>query len=597
MRHFWPELSRQRRLIAGSFAALLIGIVMQLLEPWPLKWVLDHVIRHRATAPGSAAWLAGLSPEVLMPLAAVCYVVVVGARATTDYVQTLGFAIIGNRVISQVRTKLYRHLQALPMSFHHKARSGDLLVRIVGDVKLLRDAAVTTILPLCGSVLVLIGMVCVMLVLNWKLALLAMTVLPLFSLSTVRVGRRIHEAARIQRHREGAVAAMAAEAISSMHVVQALSLEEHFEGAVTKQEQRCVSEEVKTRRLSARLERTTDILIALATAMVLWYGGLLTLEGRLSPGDLVVFLTYLKRGFRPLQDFAKYAIRLAKATAAGERIVDLLDTVSDVVDSPTACPAPRFAGQIRFDSVSFCYESAKPVLTNFTAGIEPGQLVALVGTSGSGKSTLLSLLMRFYEPTQGRIEIDRHDVKDWTIASLRGQVSVVLQDTVLFAASVADNIGFGAANTGREQIEAAAELARADEFIRALPMSYDTVLGERGVNLSHGQRQRIAIARAALRDAPIVLLDEPTTGLDQRSKRLVNDALVRLVAGRTTIWVTHDLHEAMRADEIYFLESGSVVERGTHAELIAQDGRYAQLYRLQNHEHAAASQSVAAAAV
>ena len=209
-----------------------------------------------------------------MPLAAVCYVLVVGARAIADYLQTLGFAVIGNRVVSQVRTKLYRHLQALPMSFHHKSRSGDLLIRIVGDIKLLRDAAVTTILPLCGSVLVLVGMVSVMLVLNWKLALLAMTVLPLFSLSTVRVGRRIHEAARSQRQREGAVAAMAAEAISSMQVVQALSLEEHFEGAVAKQEQRCVSDEVKTRRLSARLERTTDLFIAVATAMVLWYGGL-----------------------------------------------------------------------------------------------------------------------------------------------------------------------------------------------------------------------------------------------------------------------------------------------------------------------------------
>ena len=459
MRHFVPELSRQRGLVAGSFVALLVGIVMQLLEPWPLKWVLDHVIRHSATTPDSATWLDRLSPEILMPLAAACYVLVVGARAMADYAQTLGFAVIGNRVISQVRTKLYRHLQALPMSFHHKARSGDLLIRIVGDIKLLRDVAVTTILPLSGSVLMLIGMVSVMLVLNWQLALLAMTVLPLFSLSTVRVGRRIHEAARSQRHREGAVAAMAAEAISSMQVVQALSLEEHFEGSVAKQEQRCVSDEVKTRRLSARLERTTDLLIALATAMVLWYGGLLTLEGRLSPGDLVVFLTYLKRGFRPLQDFTKYAIRLAKATAAGERVVELLDTVPDVCDSPNARPAPRFAGHIRFESVGFRYDPAKPVLTDFTLEIEPGQLIALVGPSGGGKSTLLSMLMRFYEPAQGRIEVDRRDIKDWTIASLRGQVSVVLQDTVLFAASVSDNIGFGAVNAAREQIEAAARLA------------------------------------------------------------------------------------------------------------------------------------------
>jgi ATP-binding cassette subfamily B protein len=350
---------------------------------------------------------------------------------------------------------------------------------------------------------------------------------------------------------------------------------------VSGHERRNVSEEVKTRRLSAGLERTTDLLIAVATALVLWYGGLLALKGSLPPTDLLPFLFYLKRGFRPLQDFAKYAARLAKATAAGERIVELLDIVPEVCDSPQARPAPRFSGRIQFESVSFHYEPDKSILHDFAVDIAPGQLVALVGPSGSGKSTLLNLLMRFYEPTQGRILIDGHELRDWTLASLRGQISVVLQDTVLFAANVYDNIGFGAVNVGREQIEAAARLAGAEDFIRALPQGYATPLGERGVNLSHGQRQRIAIARAAVRDATLVLLDEPTTGLDPKNKRLVRDALLRLGQGRTTLWATHDLSEAAQADNVLFLDSGRVLEQGSHRELISAGGRYAQLYHLQ----------------
>lgn len=581
MRHFWPEFHEQRTLVAGSFVVLIFGIFMQLLEPWPLKWVIDHVVRNHTESSPTGTLPFQVSPQLMLPFAAMFYVIVVGARAWADYLQTLGFAVAGNRVISRVRTKLYRHLQSLPMSFHHKSRSGDLLVRVVGDIKLLRDAAVTTILPLCGSVLVLVGMIVVMLAVNWKLALLAMTVLPLFGFTTVRVGRRIHEAARSQRQREGAVAAMAAEAISSMQVVQALSLEQHFEEAVAKHEQRSVSDEVKTRRLSARLERTTDLLIAVATAMVLWYGGLLSLHDRLSPGELIVFLTYLKRGFRPMQDFTKYAIRLAKATAAGERVVELLDTAATVTDAPNALPAQRIEGRIRFDAVSFHYEPEKPVFEELTLAIDAGKFIAVVGNSGSGKSTLLNLLLRFYEPTHGCIEIDGADIRRFTIASLRNQISVVLQDTVLFAASVSDNIHFGAANSTEEQLLTAAKIAGADEFIRRLPQGYATILGERGANLSHGQRQRIAIARAALRDAPLLLLDEPTTGLDQKHKRLVNDALRRLIAGRTTLLVTHDLTEAMCADEIYYFESGRIAEHGSHHQLMAINGQYADIYRLQ----------------
>ena len=581
MRHFWPELRRQRSLIAGSFIALVAGVAMQLMEPWPLKFVLDYLL---GGAQDSAANFPSglgyeLSADTLLIAAGLAYVIIVTARATAEYLQTLGFAVIGNRVVSQVRSKLYRHLQSLPMAFHNKSRHGDLLIRVVGDIKLLRDASVTAVLPLVGSTLVLVGMLGVMLILNWRLGLVALAILPLFSVASIRIGHRVHRAARQQRERESAISAMAAEAMASMQVVQALSLEQHFEGSFTSEEKRNVADEIKTRRLSAQLERSTDVLIAIATALVLWHGGRLALAGSISPGDLIVFLTYLKRGFRPLQDFAKYVARLAKATAAGERIVELLEVTPHVCDRANAQPVPPLRGRLSFEQVRFHYDAEKPVFQNLTCTIDPGKTVAIVGPSGIGKSSIFNLLMRFYDPVAGRILIDGYDIRDFTIDSLRQQISIVLQDTVLFAANVYDNIAFGAANVSRERIEQAARDANADSFIRALPHGYDTMLGERGVNLSHGQRQRIAIARAAVRNSPLLLLDEPTTALDQKNKRFVLDAIKRLAAGRTTLWVTHDLREAVEADVICLIDSHGVVEHGTHEELIASGGIYAQMFR------------------
>ncbi|MGI9455651.1 MAG: ABC transporter ATP-binding protein [Aeoliella sp.] len=580
MRHFRPDLVRERWRIAGSMVALVVGVLAQLLEPWPLKIVIDAVL---APAVDGTEFATGgwFSTGAILALAAITYILIVALRATASYHQSVGFAMIGNRVISRLRSRLYSHLQALPLAFHNKARHGDLLVRMVGDIKLLRDVAVTAILPLLGSVLVLVGMALVMLWLNWKLALMALAVLPLFALSTVKIGRRIHDAARKQRQREGAVAAKAAEAISSMQVVQALSLESHFEQSFAVSEDRNAADEVKTRKLAARLSRTTDLLIACATASVLWYGAHLTLQGVMTAGSLIVFLTYLKRGLRPLQGFAKYAARLAKATAAGERIVELLDIQPDICDAPDAIDAPTFVGGIGFENVGFHYETDTPVLKQFCAKIEPGKFVAVVGQSGAGKSTLISLMNRLYDPTSGRVTIDGTNVRDWTLDSLRSQMSVVLQDTVLFVGSVWDNISYGAPEVTHEQVVDAAQQAAADAFISRLPQGYDTEIGERGVTLSHGERQRIAIARAIIRDAPILLLDEPTTALDQNNKRLVRNALCELATGRTTLLVTHDLRESADADRILLVDDGKVIEQGTHDELIATDGRYAELYRAQ----------------
>jgi ATP-binding cassette, subfamily B, bacterial len=323
------------------------------------------------------------------------------------------------------------------------------------------------------------------------------------------------------------------------------------------------------------------MLIGVATALVLWRGAELVMANTLTPGDLLVFLTYLKNAFKPVRDFAKYIGRLAKASAAGDRILDLLDHAPEIYDLPDAQPAPRLVGAVTFEQVKFAYQPGHLVLHHLDFEIQPGQRVAIVGHSGSGKSTLSSLLLRLYDPTEGRILIDGTDIRQYTLESLRTQISVVLQDSVLFAASVWDNITYGSAMATEADVIAAAKLANAHNFILKFPLGYDTVLGERGVTLSGGQRQRLSIARAAIRQAPILVLDEPTTGLDKANEREVLDALERVETGRTTLMIVHDLELAARADLILYLEQGRLLEQGNHDELMQLGDRYAALYRLQ----------------
>jgi ATP-binding cassette, subfamily B, bacterial len=583
VRRFWPYVRRQRGLLAGSFVMLFAGVGLRLLEPWPLKLVFDHVFDAAARGrPAAFPLLGALDPAALLLVAALAVVALTAARALTDYAYTVGFALASNRALNEVREDLYRHLQRLSLSFHTRAKSGDLIVRVVGDVGMLKDATVTAALPLLANLLALAGMVGVMVWLEWRLAAVVLLTAPLFWLCTVRIGRRIREVARAQRQREGAMASTAAEALGAIKVVQALGLEATFAGTFTREGRHNLTEGVKASRLTARLERTVDVLIAAATALVLWYGARLVLGGALTPGDLLVFLAYLKTAFRPVRDLAKYTGRLAKATAAGERVLDLLDRQPEVRDLPGAVEAPPLRGRVGFEGVTFAYEPGEPVLRGLDFVAEPGRHVAVVGPSGVGKSTLASLLLRLYDPTAGRVLFDGRDVREYTLASLRRQASVVLQDNVLFATSVRENIACAAPGVDGAEVEAAARLANAHDFITALPQGYDTVLGERGVTLSHGQRQRIAIARAVVRRAPLLVLDEPTTGLDEENQRAVAEALGRLAAGRTTFLITHDLQLAARADLILYLEGGAVRERGTHAELLRAGGRYAALYRLQN---------------
>jgi ATP-binding cassette subfamily B protein len=536
-RRFWPLMRRERALVAGSMSMLVVEVFLRLLEPWPLSFVVDHVLV--PSPDGQVPYLEGLSaldPGTLITLAAVALVCFTGLRALSRYLSAVGFALTGNRLMNEVRADLYHHIQNLSLAFHNKSRSGDLLVRVIGDVGLMREVAVTAFLPLLGNVLVLTGMVAVMFWMNWQLAAAALVTAPLFLLSTVRLGRRIQSVSRKQRQREGGMASTAAESIGAIQTVQALSLDGAFSETFLADNRKSLKEGVQAKRLSARLERTVDVLNALATALVLWLGARIALSGALSAGELLVFLSYLKSAFRPVRNFAKYAARIAKASASAERVLEVMDLEADVRDADDAVAAPAFRGDVK---------------------------------------------MRLHDPGQGCVRIDGEDIRRYTLVSLRAQTSVVLQDTLLFASSVRENIACGANEASAEQVEAAARLANADDFIRRLPQGYETPVGERGVTLSRGQRQRLAVARAAVRGARLLILDEPASGLDEENDRALGEALERLAEGRTTLLVTHDLEQASRCDVVYFLEAGRVVEAGSHEELMRAGGRYATMYRLQ----------------
>lgn len=581
LRRFRPNLVKQRRLIAGSIGLLFAEILLRVLEPWPLKFVFDRVIPQAPSGGRSGiAAIDALEPGTLLVLAAAALVGLTGLRAIAAYGNTVGFALIGNRVLTDVRAEVFRHMQCLSLSFHSRSRAGDLIVRVIGDMGLLKEVTVTAVLPLVANLLLLVCMMGVMLLLHWKLALVAFAIFPLFGIAAARLGTRIREVSRKQRRREGAMAATAAETIGAIKIVQALSLESVFDDAFSGQNRQSMKDDVKGRRLAASLERKVDVLIAVAAALVLLFGARLVMANALTPGDLLVFLAYLKDAFKPVRNFAKFTGRLAKASAAGDRVVDLLEEEPEVRDLPGAVPAPSFRGEVRFEKVGFAYEEGRKVLDGIDFETREGERVAVIGPSGAGKSTLVGLLLRLYDPIDGRVTIDGEDVRKYTLTSLRSQFGMVLQDAMLFAASVRENIAYGAPEATAEEVEAAARLANAHEFIETLPLGYDTVLGERGVTLSAGQCQRIAIARAAVRGGRILILDEPTRGLDKENERAVVEALERLSRGRTAFFITHDMALASRADRILYLEGGTIREEGTHQELLRRGGRYAAFWKL-----------------
>lgn len=549
VQRFAPHLRRERGLLAGGTLALFAEVAMRLLEPWPLKLLLDRFTARTGLAPQ-------METGTFIVFCAVAVVLFSVVRAGAAYASTVAFALAGNRILTRVRHELFLHLQQLQGRFHDRARGGDVVMRVMGDVGLLKDVLVTALLPLGANVLILVGMLSVMVWLDPGMTLLAVLLLPLFALRMIKLGGRIRSVSRIQRKREGDLAGTAAETMGAMQTVQALSLEDRSAAAFEALGNRDMKEGVKAKRLQASLERSVDVLIAGSTALVLGWGAHRMFLGEITPGDLVVFLAYLKSAFKPMGSLAKYTGRLSKAAAAGERVLDVLEEEPEVKERPDAVDAPDFRGDLRLEGVRFSYPGGNGVLDGVQLHLRPGEQVALVGPSGTGKSTLISLLLRLRDPEEGRILFDGQDIRDFRLQGLRRQVSVLLQEPVLFATTIGENIAFGGEEVTREKVEAAARLAGAHDFIQRLPEGYDTVLGERGLTLSRGERQRIAIARMAVRPAPFVILDEPTTGLDPENVALVTAALARICRGRTTLLITHDIQLAVGMERVVRLEHG-----------------------------------------
>lgn len=589
------------RIVSGIIA--FYGSLLKLL---PLAFVVDHMLldgvklsadeaSHAAAQQAPAhqglidTLLASVNTTYLLWGCAAAVIVIALLMAAASYISTVGLALAGSHILSRVRKDLFAHLQRLSLRLHSQARTGDLTMRLINDIAMLREAVITALMPMLANIFILLGMFGMMLYLNWRLTSLALLAVPLMWWSTTRASRKIHEVSRAQRKREGSMASKAAEYIASIRTVQSLSLEQETMRSFAGDDAESRKQNVQSKRLSAGLERRVDIIIAVISALVLLNGSYSVLHGDMSTGDLIIFMSYLNNSFRPVREYAKYTGRLSKALAAGERVVNLLDEQPDIHDKPNAEVLTSARGEIRFDHVKFSYdmqdEEPLAVLKDMDFLIKPGEKIAIVGPSGAGKSTITSLLLRLYEPKEGCVCLDGKNIQDYTIASLRSQIAIVPQDNLLFGLSVRENIALGAVNQAEkitdEEIIQAAKLANAHDFITALPQGYDTILSERGGSLSGGQRQRIAIARAAMNKSAVLILDEPTVGLDQENEAHVISALENLMQNRTTLMITHDLALAAKTDRILFINNGTIEEQGNHQQLLAQGGNYANWWKLQ----------------
>ncbi len=578
-----PFIREKTSLLLIAFTGLFGQMLLRLLEPWPLKYIIDRLANPDPNSSVHLQPLLSLDISHYFLLLALALVIITLCRALTTYATTVCMALAGNHIIIRLRGQLFDHLQRLSPIFYQKQRSGDLVVRLISDMGMMKEVAVTAAVPLIGNVLIFFCIVVVMLWLNWQLALLSLSTLPLLWLMTLSKSKSIHKVARKNRKREGVMAATASESIQAIQSVQALTLERRFSEVFTSANNKSLKEGVQGKRLLAGLQRNVDILIAISTALVLWYGALQVVKGVLSPGELLVFVYYLRRLFRPIRDFSKYTARLAKASAAGERVLAVLEQEQDVRDRPDAIIAPTFCGRVSLRNVSFGYlPEERCILKHLNLDIPIGERLAIVGPSGSGKSTLLNLLLRLHDPQHGVVMFDDQDIRQYNLTTVRSQVAVVLQETMLFNGSIADNISIGMQHCSQEALVEAAKLAEIHDFIMSLPDGYSTEVSERGVTLSAGQRQRIAIARAALKQAPILLLDEPTTGLDPVTEQSVTKALLRLASGRTTLVVTHRLEMARQCNRIIYIQDGELVEQGSHQQLLAQGKAYAAQFSPQN---------------
>ena len=564
---------KMRDLLKPHYKILWLGLiavigegVANLLQPWPLKIVLDNVLKSREIH----GWLnsfilsvAGQDRLAILRFAALAVLGIALVDALCSYTEKYVTTSVGQWVMHDLRLMLYHRIQRLSLAYHDEKQTGDLLSRVTSDIDAIQSFIASGLLTALVNGMTLVGMVGVMFYINWRFTLIALSVAPVLFGVVFTYTRRIKKASREVRKKEGEIVSVIQEVFSSIRVVKAFAREDYEERRLEEESLEGVEIALRARGLKAKLAPIVDIIVAIGTAMVLWFGARMALTGTLSAGSLILFIWYLGKMYKPMQELSKMTDAYSKASVGYERIREVLDTEREVKDLPGARRAPFFKGYIEFERVNFSYTPETPILKDVSFKIEPGQVAALVGPTGAGKTTIIGLIPRFYDPTSGVVKIDGADVRQFRQKSLRQQISLVLQETLLFHGPIWNNIAYGKPNASRGEIFRAAELANAHEFIEKMPDGYNTIVGERGVTLSGGQRQRIAIARAIIRDTPILILDEPSSGLDAASEKLVFEALDRLMQNRTTIVIAHRLSTIRRANVIYAVKDGE--RRTRHA--------------------------------
>jgi ATP-binding cassette subfamily B protein/subfamily B ATP-binding cassette protein MsbA len=564
--------------VAAGLALLVGSTAAALLQPWPLKLVIDSVL---GSEPPPALLATASRPALLGVLVAVVIAlqIVVGALAMLGTNFVIRAAL---RMVFRLRCALFEHLQKLSLSFHDATKVGDSLYRVAWDTYAVQTLLNNAIVPATTATLTLVGIAVVMALRDWRVTVAALAIAgPLVMLirrldrPMTRYSLRVHE-------RESDVSSRVQEALIAIRAVQAFAREPLERERFERQAAASLHANLHLTLLQTGSQMVVSVLMAVGTAAVLWLAGRRALEGALTPGDVVLLAAYLVMLYKPLETLAYTAVAVQGAAAGARRVLALLDVRPDVTDAPGAAPLPgRAFGGLAFEHVTFAYGAGEPALRDVSLDVRPGEVVAIVGASGAGKTTLASLVVRFYDPQVGRITLDGYDLRALTLRSLRENVALVLQDPIVFGATIRENIAYGRPAATAEDVERAARAANAHEFIAALPEGYATVVGERGVTLSGGQRQRVAIARAFVKDAPVLILDEPTSALDAENERAILEALARLMKGRTTLIIAHRLSTIRHADRIVVLEGGGVVEQGTHTELLARPRVYARLHSLQ----------------
>ena len=564
--------------------AMLVETAMSLAAPWPLKVILDNVVgTHKAPE-----WLdsirnslMGENKLALAAVAGLATVLIAALGAVASYIDNYYTESVGQWVAHDLRMRVYDHLQHLSLGYYDSHQTGALLSTITDDIKTIQNFASSSTLDIFTDLLTIVGMFGLMLWMEFDFALIAVGVSPFLLLFVARLNRVVKRATHEVRHHQSDIVAVVEQGLESIRVVKAFGRQELEESRLYDVSHATVDAALQARRVKSLLSPAVTIVVALCTGFVLWRGTALVLANVMTVGALTVFLAYLSKFFKPVQDLAKMSNTLAQTAVAMERVQAILDTHAMVPERPDAREPEALKGGITFDHVGFGYDPAVLVLKDVNFNIAPGQLVGVVGATGGGKSTVVGLIPRFYDPGAGRVLIDGVDLRDLKVQGLRKQIGFVLQDTVLFRGTVRDNIAYGRPDATDEEIVTAAKLANADEFIARMPKGYESLVGERGLTLSGGQRQRIGIARAIIRNAPILILDEPTAALDTESEKLVIDALERLMKGRTVITIAHRLSTIRDSDKILVLKDGVVFEEGTHDELVTRGGFYAELYRIQ----------------